>query len=153
MKKIIKTNSDVETISLGEKLGKLIKDENLVILLDGGLAAGKTTFTKGIAKGLGINEIIKSPTFTIMKTYEGKYNKLFHLDLYRLTETGMDFDLEDYILNEDGIVVIEWPNQVRDLLPDKYILINIINNYENRIFEISSKDYKEVIDKLWRHYF
>lgn len=147
IKKII-TKTDLETIALGEKFGKLIKDLNLVVLLEGDLASGKTTFTKGIAKGLGINAIIKSPTFNILKIYEENGYKLNHLDLYRLESIGLDFDLEEYIDSKDSTTVIEWPNQVKELIPNDYIYINMINNFSERVIEFSSKKYSEVINKL-----
>lgn len=148
MEKIIKTYSDFETIELGEKLGKLVKGMHVVFLLDGDLAAGKTTLTKGIAKGLGISEVIKSPTFTIMRTYETEDAKLYHLDLYRLSEVGGDFDLEEYVFDEDSVVVIEWPYQVIELLPNNYIKIDIENNIEYRTFKISATNYEEVLNKI-----
>ena len=116
------TNNQEETILLGNKIGKLLKKGD-VILLDGDLGAGKTTFTKGIGEALNIKRTINSPTFTIMKMYNGDIN-LYHMDLYRLDGLGMDFDLEEYIFG-DGISVIEWPNQAIDLLPDQYLLIEI----------------------------
>lgn len=149
--KTIKTNSDLETIELGIKIGKLIKDEKVIILLEGGLAAGKTTLTKGIAKGLGITQIIKSPTFTIMKKYPINDNKsLYHLDLYRLTEMGMDFDLEEYIYEDNSIAVIEWPNQVEDLLPNDHIKIKISGFNDSRVINITStsENLDKVVDKI-----
>ena len=146
--KIYKTFNDLETIELGEKIGSAVKGMHIVILLDGNLAAGKTTLTKGIAKGLGITDVIKSPTFTIMRTYKNNNTKLYHLDLYRLNEMGLDFDLEEYVYDEDGVVVIEWPYQVEELLPNKYLKVNIINNIESRTFEITATNYDEVLNKL-----
>lgn len=149
--KVINTKNDIETINLGEKLGKLIFNEKTIILLEGNLASGKTTFTKGIAKGLGINEIVKSPTFTIMKEYQINNDKtLYHLDLYRLTEMGLDFDLEEYIYNENSIVVIEWPNQVKELLPEEFISIKIngINNEREFLIKGFGKKYEEIVELL-----
>lgn len=148
MIKEIITKSDLETINLGYKLGSIIKDMNIVILLKGGLAAGKTTFTKGIAKGLNINEIIKSPTFNILKTYETNNNVLNHLDLYRLDSLGLDFDLYDYIDTNNGIVVIEWPEKVSELIPEKHLLIEIENKHDHRVFKFHKNHYSEVINKL-----
>ncbi|HKL95371.1 MAG TPA: tRNA (adenosine(37)-N6)-threonylcarbamoyltransferase complex ATPase subunit type 1 TsaE [Haploplasma sp.] len=147
---IIKTNDANETILLGEKLGKALINRHAVILLDGDLAAGKTTFTKGIAKGLGVNSIIKSPTFTIMRQYEGLNNNLYHLDLYRLDDMGMDFDLEEYVDDLNSVVVIEWPYQVEELLPSEFIKIHISRiSDEERKFEISYLgNYGEVLEKL-----
>lgn len=142
------TNSPEETINLGIKLGEKIK-EPLVILLDGNLAAGKTTFTQGLAKGLGIKQIVNSPSYTIMKHYPSDDLELFHLDLYRLDGLGEDFDLEEYLY--DAVVVIEWPFQVEELLPKEHLLIKInkISN-ESRQFKFIPKGekYKEVLKCL-----
>lgn len=143
------TNNYLETIELGRKIGSLIRGKHVVILLVGDLAAGKTTLTKGIAKGLGINSIIKSPTFTIMRNYEENDSILYHLDLYRLSEIGNDFDLEEYVNDPNGVVVIEWPFQVNDLLPSEYIKINITGIEDSRTFEvIETKEYIGVLSKL-----
>lgn len=132
MKEKITKNSE-ETIYLGRKLGYLLKDGD-VVLLDGTLASGKTTFTKGIGLSLGIKRTISSPTFTILKHYEMDDVSLYHLDLYRLDGENHDFDLEDYI-SGDGITVIEWPFNVRSILPKKYLLVQfeIINDNERKI--------------------
>lgn len=120
------TKSSDETILFGEKLVKNLPKGINVILLEGDLSSGKTTLTKGIAKGLKIKEIVNSPTFTILKTYHG-LKTLHHLDLYRLDDIGSDFDLLDYILDDESIVVIEWPNKVSELIPNKYIKIELTN--------------------------
>ena len=125
--KIKQTFSAEETELLGYELGLLLKDEfKVVILLDGDLGAGKTTFTKGIARGIGVTEIVNSPTFTIMKKYNTKdYRKVFfHLDLYRLDHVGDDFDLEEYI-DGQGVVAIEWPYRVSEFMPKDYLLVHI----------------------------
>ena len=125
--KIKKTYSEQETEALGIELGLLLKDEaKVVILIDGELGAGKTTLTKGIAKGIGITQIVNSPTFTIMKKYQSKdrLKTLYHLDLYRLDGVGNDFDLEEYI-DGYGIIVVEWPFKVEEFLPKDYLLIKI----------------------------
>ncbi len=129
MKKIYEINNSIETIALANKLGNLLIPST-VILLVGDLSAGKTTFTKGIGQALGIKKIINSPTFTIVKTYQGKY-KLNHLDLYRLNGVNEDFDLEEYF-NETDITVVEWPFQVKDILPSDYISINLEIIDENK---------------------
>lgn len=124
--KVKYSNSEEETINIGFELGLLLKDEDVTILLDGDLGAGKTIFTKGLAKGIGIEQIVNSPTFTIMKKYKSKdrFKTLYHLDLYRLTDEGTDFDLEEYITGQ-GMVVIEWPFNVQSILPKDYLLIEI----------------------------
>lgn len=125
--KIKVTHSVEETKYLGYELGLLLKDvAHIVILLDGELGAGKTTFTQGLADGLGIKQIVNSPTFTIMKKYTtpDKLRYLYHLDLYRLQEAGSDFDLEEYI-DGQGMIVIEWPFQVEEFMPTDYIGVQI----------------------------
>ncbi len=148
--KTFKINNVDEIIALGEKIGRLAIP-NLVITMNGDLGAGKTTMTKGIAKGLGITKIVNSPTFTIMKIYEGRM-MLYHLDVYRITNPDSDFELEEYFEN-DGLCVIEWADQIKKLLPDSYININITRISENeRELEISlvgnNLKYQEIINCL-----
>lgn len=148
--KTFKINNVDEIIALGEKIGNLAIP-NLVITMNGDLGAGKTTMTKGIAKGLGITKIVNSPTFTIMKIYEGRM-MLYHLDVYRITNPDSDFELEEYFEN-DGLCVIEWADQIKKLLPDSYININITRISENeRELEISlvgnNLKYQEIINCL-----
>lgn len=121
------TSSAQETYRVGFELGLLLKDEpHVVVLLDGEMGSGKTTLTQGIAKGYGIENIVNSPTFTIMKKYQTKdrMHSFYHLDLYRLDDVGNDFDLEEYI-DGTGMVVIEWPYQVSELMPKDHLLIKI----------------------------
>lgn len=117
------TYNALETIQVGYNLTKILQPGD-VILLTGDLSGGKTTITKGIGKGLGVKRIINSPTFNIVKSYEGKNVILNHFDLYRLSGLNNDFDLEEYFTN-DSICVIEWPNNIDELLPKEYILINL----------------------------
>lgn len=135
MKKVIKINSVDEIIALGKKIGELAFP-NMVITMNGDLGAGKTTMTKGIALGLGIDKIVNSPTFTIMKIYDGRLT-LYHLDVYRINNAESDFELEEYF-EMDGLCVIEWANQIEELLPDNYMNINISDLGDNkRSLEIS----------------
>ena len=116
------TKSNLETIEIGKKIGSLLK-ENDCLLLTGDLGAGKTTLTKGIGASLGITRNINSPTFTIVKEYHGRLD-LYHIDLYRLESLGNDFDLEEYF-NLGGVTVVEWPFNVKEVLPNKYLEIEI----------------------------
>ena len=127
------TKNNLETIEVGKTLGSKLK-ENDVVLLIGDLSAGKTTFTKGIGQALGVKRVINSPTFTIVKEYSGEELKLYHLDLYRLDGVNNDFDLEEYF-TMGGISVIEWPYQVKEILPNEYVLVTInrINEDERKI--------------------
>ena len=133
---ILKTED--ELIEFGYKLGSLLK-KGSVVLLEGDLGAGKTTMTKGIGKALDVKKIINSPTFTILKIYQGKM-PLHHMDLYRLTTP--DYELEEFI-EADGITVIEWPTMCLDLIPNEYIKITItINDDSSRCLNIEIKGSK-----------
>lgn len=148
MKKTFNIKSREETIQLGEKLGRLAFP-NMLITMNGDLGAGKTTMTKGIAKGMEIDAIINSPTFTIMKIHEGKYT-LYHLDVYRITNSSDDFELEEYFEN-DGVCVIEWAEQIMDLIPENRldIIIKDLGDEERQIEIVSNgKSYDEVLNQL-----
>src|SRR5690606_22621171 len=100
----------------------LLKPGN-VLTLEGDLGAGKTTFTKGLAKGLNIKRAVTSPTFTIMKQYEGTV-PLYHIDAYRLEHSEEDIGFEEYMYG-DGITVIEWATFIEDYLPNERLMITI----------------------------
>jgi tRNA threonylcarbamoyladenosine biosynthesis protein TsaE len=147
MMQVITRNFE-ETIEYGYKIGLLLEGGD-TILLAGDLGAGKTTFTKGIGKALGINRVINSPTFTIVKEYHGNLD-LYHLDLYRLDGLGNDFDLEDYF-SRDGVVVCEWPNNVNEILPNEYLMIEIFRDtLDKRIVRLTpyGKRYQELVGDL-----
>lgn len=114
------TQSAQETGELAEKLGKLLQ-ANSILALNGDLASGKTTFTKGIGKALGIKEVINSPTFTILKIYHGE-KTLYHIDAYRLAENPYDLGFEEYLTN-GGVSVIEWFDYLRILDIPAYLEI------------------------------
>ena len=145
---VIFTKNELESINLGYKLGNILECPS-TILLEGDLGAGKTTFTKGIGKALGITKIINSPTFTIVKDYNGSKCGLYHLDLYRLDGLNNDFDLEEYI-DSDRVCVIEWPHQVDEILPNEYLEINLKRIDENqRTIEVSGVGrYKKLEEAL-----
>lgn len=133
------------------ELGKLVGDcayANMVVTLDGDLGAGKTTFTKGFAETLGVKEIINSPTFTIMKVYQGTIYTLYHLDVYRIENSMNDFELEEYFYF-GGVSVIEWSCQIEDLIPPSSIRINIDIDplTSNRIVTIKTSNL-DFINKL-----
>lgn len=125
MIEMFRTKSAEETILLGEKLGRKLKGGD-VVCLTGDLGGGKTHFTKGIAKGLNIEELVVSPTFIVMRIYErNNLPDLYHLDLYRMNSVkdldGMD--LEDIIGNPEAIVVIEWPERAKEIVPENAIWV------------------------------
>ncbi len=110
-----------ETIALGVKLGSLLKAGD-VIAMTGTLAAGKTTITKGIAKALGVEDTVTSPTFCLVSEYEGKKMPLYHMDVYRLEgeEDFLNLGVEE-MLYGNGVCVIEWSEKVKSCLPKKTI--------------------------------
>ncbi len=133
MKKII-TTSEKETFDLAKKLAKDFKGGE-IIGLTGNLGAGKTVFTKGIAKRLGINENINSPTFVIMKIYNTNFKNiklLIHIDAYRLksSEELKAIGIDEYFNRSDVVMVIEWAEKIKKILPQntKFINIKIDNN-------------------------
>ena len=148
MEKSFQTFNADETIELGKKIGKNLIPGN-VDLLTGELSAGKTTITKGNGASLGVKRDINSPTFTIVKEYNG-ICPLYHLDLYRLDGLNNDFDLEDYI-ETDGVCVIEWPFQVSEILPKEYLEIKIerIDEFTRSIVVMNHGDsYVRVVEAL-----
>lgn len=122
----IKTiSSSEDMISFGQELGNGLKGGEVIELI-GDVGAGKTTFTKGLAKSLGITDEIQSPTFTISRVYEGTKNNLVHYDFYRLNDAGiMAIEMQDVIDDPNNITVIEWGEPVREVLPKKYITVKI----------------------------
>lgn len=112
------SSSTAETIALGEKCGELLAAGD-VLVLTGDLGAGKTQFTKGIARGMGITADVTSPTFTIEMVYEGSVMPLYHFDLYRLNDSSQldDIGLFD-AMESDGPTVIEWGEQFADDIGD-----------------------------------
>ena len=112
------TNSPAETEAIGAALGKMI-EPGTVIAYRGDLGAGKTAFTRGLARGLGCTEIVTSPTYTIVNEYLGGRIPLFHFDMYRLRCSDDLFDIgwEDY-LDRDGVCAVEWSENVDDAMED-----------------------------------
>ena len=114
-----------KTIELGFLIGSLLQNGDMVCL-DGDLGAGKTHLSKGIAKGLDIDEEITSPNFTIVQEYEGRI-PLYHFDVYRIADSEEMYNIgfDDY-LNRNGAIVIEWSEIIRDILPSQRLDIEII---------------------------
>ncbi len=136
------SKSEKETIELGYKVGKKLK-KGMCLTLVGDLAGGKTTFTKGVGKALNVKEVINSPTFTILKIYNGDL-KLFHIDAYRLEGCEYDLGLDEYL--EDGVMIVEWPIYYKDYLPEEYLEISFkyIDDDTREInFKAVGEKYKE----------
>ena len=139
------SRSELETINLGEKIGKKLKKGDCLALV-GDLAGGKTTFTKGIGKAINVKGIINSPTFTILKIYEGDL-KLFHIDAYRLEGNEYDLGLDEYL--DEGVMVVEWPEYYKDYLPKEYLEISfkyIDDNTREIDLKAYGDRYKEFIN-------
>ena len=151
----ITTHSEEETIELAENF-ESEKFPNMIICLDGDLGSGKTLFTKGIAASLGIEENITSPTFTIVKEYEGEL-PLYHMDVYRLDGNVDDLGIDEYYTKK-GVTIIEWADMIPDYLPEKRLDIKIKSSSEDedkRIITITpyGKKYEDLCEAiLWNIY-
>lgn len=152
---ILKINSIEEMQSLAYDITCKISPST-VIALNGDLGAGKTTFTKGIGKALGIKRVINSPTFTIMKIYDETNNlngisKLYHLDVYRLESSSSDFELEEYFY-DDGITIIEWATIIEDILPVDTYSIDIYRIDDTTRRVVLKNFNKELVEYLGEKY-
>ena len=133
------TKNEEELLALGERLGNLLK-KNDVLILTGELGAGKTTFTKGLARGLDIHQMIKSPTYTIVREYEGRL-PLYHLDVYRIEGDADSIDLDEFLFG-GGVTVIEWGNLLGEDLPDSYLELEILKEDEGRQLRFNAQGHR-----------
>lgn len=117
-----------ETARFAERLGALLLPGD-VLTLEGDLGAGKTTFSKGVAKGLGVKGNVNSPTFTIMKEYMGRM-PFYHMDVYRLGDEPEDLGFDEYFEGE-GVTLVEWAHLIEDQLPQERLAIAIYYEGEN----------------------
>ena len=117
MNRVIETNSAEETYALGKELGEQAA-AGAVFTLNGDLGVGKTVFAQGFAEGLGITEAVNSPTFTILQVYEEGRLPLYHFDVYRIEDPEEMYEVgfDDYLYGQ-GVCLIEWAEQVAELLP------------------------------------
>ena len=148
------SNSKLDTINLASFIAKFLSKGSL-ILLTGDLGAGKTTFTQGIAKGLGISENVISPTFNILKCYFHDPINLFHIDAYRLKDQDHNIGLEEFI-EGDGVCVIEWPIYIKELIqPNTYLKVNlelILGDKRKITISSNSLSYKNLFEELNKKY-
>lgn len=145
----ITTNNEKETKQLAFALGKLLRRGD-VLTLEGDLGAGKTTFTKGIAKGLGIKRNVTSPTFTILKQYEGTM-PLYHIDAYRLEHSEEDIGFDEFIYG-DGVTIIEWPKFIDEYLPENVMNITIQFVEETKrtiLLELDTEEREEQVQQAF----
>lgn len=150
MYKFISKNAN-NTIELAENI-ESEKFENMVICLNGDLGSGKTLFTKGFAKALGIKEDVTSPTFNIVKEYLSGEIPLYHFDVYRLNGDVSTIGLEEYF-KKNGVVIIEWADTIEDDLPSERLdlIFNIVGE-NTRVIQIipHGVDYEMLCeDVLW----
>lgn len=142
------SHNEDELMAWGEKLGALLQKQD-VLILTGDLGAGKTTFTKGLARGLGIKQMIKSPTYTIVREYDGRL-PLYHLDVYRIGEDPDSIDLDDFLFG-DGVTVIEWGELLGDSLPSDYLKLTILRKSDGRelIFDAKGHRAENLLEELF----
>ncbi len=138
-KKILKsTKSAKETLAFGKKTAQALRGGEVIGLV-GPLGAGKTVFIKGLAAGLGIKETITSPTFLLLKEYEGKILKLVHVDAYRLKKPQelLDIGLAEHFGDAGTVVVVEWADKVKKILPGhtNWISLRLGRNNQREIYE------------------
>ena len=144
----ITSNSDLDTIELAQNI-ESEKFPDMVICLEGDLGSGKTLFTKAFAKSMGIEDNITSPTFNIIKEYEGEL-KLFHMDVYRLSEVKEDLGITEYF-KKKGVTIIEWSDLIEDILPKKRLDIKIkILDENKRVFSITPRgeEYEDLCERV-----
>lgn len=142
------TRSPEDTEKIAESLASLLSAGD-VLTLEGELGTGKTTFTKGLAKGLGIKRNINSPTFTIVKQYKGRV-PLYHMDVYRLENSDEDIGFSEYFYG-DGVSVVEWAKFIEDFLPEERLEITIFHlDEETRKLELKAygKRYEKILRKM-----
>jgi tRNA threonylcarbamoyladenosine biosynthesis protein TsaE len=132
-----KSNSPKETQNIAKAFAKTLKKGD-VLCLSGDLGTGKTAFVQGLATGLGITDYVNSPTFTIVNCYEGVL-PLYHFDVYRIADPDEMYEIgyEEYVYG-DGISVIEWPEIISEILPEKRYDIKICKNLEMHV------DFREI---------
>ncbi|MEG6520489.1 tRNA (adenosine(37)-N6)-threonylcarbamoyltransferase complex ATPase subunit type 1 TsaE [Desulfotomaculum sp. 1211_IL3151] len=148
----IKTHSPEETKLLGEKLAAFLMAGD-ILCLNGDLGAGKTAFSQGVAKGLGISNTVTSPTFTLINEYEGRL-PLYHFDVYRLggPEDMEDLGYEDYFYGQ-GVCLVEWAERVKEVLPGERLNINLFRgsnaeSVRSICFEPVGSRYLQLVEEL-----
>lgn len=144
----IVTYSTEETDSIAFKIGELVS-KNMVITLEGDLGAGKTTFSKGLARGLGVTKNVNSPTFTIIKEYKGRL-PLYHMDVYRIEDEFEDLGFHEYF-EGNGVTIVEWAHLIQDQLPTELLAIQILyqNEHERKIiFNPKGEKYVELCKEI-----
>lgn len=146
----LKTADSEETSQFAAKLAHLLQPGD-VLALEGDLGAGKTTFTKGLAKGLDIKRTVNSPTFTIIKEYKGKL-PLYHMDVYRLADAPEDLGFDEYF-EGDGVTVVEWAHLVEEQLPSELLTIYLYHEGQEQrkiVLVPKGKRYEQLCKEIFR---
>lgn len=142
---MIESFSPGDTYSLGQRLGREAKKGD-IFCLNGDLGVGKTVFTQGFAAGLGITEPVNSPTFTILQQYDEGRLPLYHFDVYRIGDVSeMDEVGYEDCFYGDGVTLIEWPERIRELLPEHVVTVTIEKNLEKGF------DYRKITVEGTKH--
>lgn len=139
-----------ETQRLAHQLAELLEPQD-TITLEGDLGAGKTTFTQALAKGLGISRTVNSPTFTIMKQYEGRL-PFNHLDVYRLADSDEDLGWDEIFFG-DAVTVVEWAHLIEEYLPDEKLAIEIYRIDDSKrkfVLKPIGKRYERLCEELFK---
>lgn len=150
MKEII-TKSPEQTFEVGRKLGERL-EPGAVICLSGEMGAGKTAITQGIVKGVGIEDYVTSPTYTIVNEYDGKI-PIYHFDVFRIEdgEELYEIGLDEYLCRQ-GICIIEWASYIEEFLPEEYLWIDIQKgeDFQDRLLHMKAHgtSYEELIKEL-----
>ena len=145
---MISFDNEQSMIDFGERLAKHLFP-GAIITLEGDLGAGKTTFTKGIGKGLGVKKIINSPTFTIVKVYQGDL-PFYHFDAYRLEGENDELGFEE-MFEDEGVCVVEWPQYIDNILPVERLAMTISKNEDESrtfVFKAIGGKYENIIKEL-----
>jgi len=139
MNKEIQTSDEIQTVEAGSVFSKKLLGKNvnrsIVVFLEGNLGAGKTTFTKGLMKGLGYNELVKSPTYNLVEIHETDKLKVFHFDLYRINDPHelTEIGIGEYLEEENSICIFEWPENAQSLLPQPDYTIEIEHSDDKQL--------------------
>ena len=144
------TRNPEETQRVGADIGERAETGDLILLV-GDLGAGKTCLTQGIARGLGLSDYTSSPSFVLVKEYQGRLN-LYHVDFYRLDDVReiAELGMCDY-LNGEGICVVEWADRAQDSLPEEHLLIRyeyLAENERRLLFESRGQRYVGLMEQL-----
>ena len=149
----VTSNNEYDTIELAQNL-ESEKFPNMIICLTGDLGSGKTVFAKGFANALGISEVVNSPTFTIIKEYLEGEMPLYHMDVYRLDGNTDGIGIEEYF-NKNGVVIIEWAETIKDILPKERLEISFKIVDENKrvlLIKPFGKAYEDLCEAVLWYY-